>query len=266
MQDRMTLSEHLEELRRRVIWGLLAIACGFGVCLAYRGLCLRVVTYPHRQVMERMGQPADLYVFRYQENFVTQMKVCFIMGVFISSPIVVYQIWRFIGAGLSSNERRAALVFIPAVGFCFLAGCCFGYFLLVPLGLRFLADFGREVGVTSMINLGEYLSFFSVLTLTTGVIFEVPVVLWLLGRFGLIRSETLRSQRRMVILAAFIVAAFLTPTTDPVTQALMAVPLVFLFEIGLWAMLWEERKRPSAAEPAMDLTPEDESVYRRGDT
>ncbi len=220
-EKRATIVEHLEELRSRVIKCVIAVAAGAFV--AY-GLV--------DTIMPHIAGPAGRLVFiAPQEAFITRIKMALFGGIFLASPVLIYQVWGFISSGLKKNEARYALFFGPLSFVFFLAGAAFGYFVIVPIGLKFLLGFATGI-VRPMISVGSYVGFVGLLTLLFGVIFELPIASLFLAKLGIITPYFLASRRKYAVISIFLVAAMLTPP-DVVTQCLMAVPLLLLYELGI---------------------------------
>jgi Tat protein translocase TatC len=202
---------------------------------------------------------AKVVAVQYTEQFFTYMKIAFIAGIFLASPLILYHMWRFIGAGLYRHEQRIAVFFVPFSVFLFLSGCFFGYFLLIPWGLSYLGSYGDPELVDTMLSIGSYLSLFLTLTLVLGLVFQVPLVMFFLAKAGIVKPETFSRMRRIQILATFVVAAVLTPP-DPFTQSMLAVPIVILYEIGIIASRAAVRWTPArdADAEAADAEEEDD--------
>lgn len=183
------------------------------------------------EAMEK-DKGAKIVALQYTEQFFTYIKIAFIAGLFIANPFILYNLWRFIGAGLYKHEQRIALVFVPFSFVLFVTGCVFGYFLMIPWGLSYLGSYGDPELVDTMLSIGAYLSLFLTLTLVLGLIFQVPLVMFFLARAGLVRPETFTRVRRYQILATFIICALLTPP-DPFTQCMLAIPVLVLYEVGV---------------------------------
>ncbi|HAK96101.1 MAG TPA: twin-arginine translocase subunit TatC [Planctomycetes bacterium] len=175
---------------------------------------------------------AKIVALQYTEQFFTYIKIAFIAGLFIANPFILYNLWRFIGAGLYAHEQRIAIVFVPFSFVLFVTGCLFGYFLMIPWGLSYLGSYGDPELVDTMLSIGAYLSLFLTLTLVLGLIFQVPLVMFFLAKAGLVRPETFARVRRYQILGTFVFCALLTPP-DPFTQSMLAVPVLVLYEIGI---------------------------------
>lgn len=222
LDEPIPLLTHLEELKKRLIYSLLAVAaCGFAV-------------YPAvDRVIRELARPVGTFVFTGPvEAFWTRMKLAFFLGLFASMPFVLFQFWSFIERGLMAGERRMAAG-ITAISFVlFAAGASFCYFLILPVGVKFLLAYGSDV-LVPMISISRYLSFVFAMVFAFGLIFELPLAIGFLVRIGVLRSDTLRRQRRFTVVGIFIVAAALTPGPDVFSQVLMAVPLLILYEVGI---------------------------------
>ena len=220
-EEKITLTEHLEELRSRIIKSIISIILASGIVYS---LIKKII--PH------LARPAGRLVFiAPQEAFIANIKIAFIGGIFLASPLILYQIWRFISAGLEKNEIKYTLIFGPLSFVFFVSGALFGYFIIVPIGIKFLLGFATDF-VTPMITISNYISFIGTLTLAFGVIFQLPIVSLFLTKIGIVTPYFLSSKRRHAIVFIFIFAAILTPP-DVITQCLMAVPLLVLYELGI---------------------------------
>ncbi|NQT06327.1 MAG: twin-arginine translocase subunit TatC [Candidatus Omnitrophica bacterium] len=218
---RLTLVEHLEELRSRLAKS--AIFVVVASCLFYG-----VVGY----ILPHLTRPVGRLVFiAPHEAFVTNIKIAFFGGLFISLPFLILQIWQFVKSGLKTNEKNYVLLFGPLSFLFFLAGSAFGYFIIVPIGMKFLLSFSTDI-VTPMIAISRYVSFLGVLTFAFGLVFELPLIVLFLTKIGITTPQFLAARRREAIVLIFISAAVLTPP-DIITQCLMALPLLILYEIGI---------------------------------
>ncbi len=224
MTDRqMTLVEHLDELRRRILISLAAIA--IGACIAF---------WKIKPIVAYLAKPVGHLVFLSPtEAFMAYFKLAFFAGLFLASPVILSQIWGFASSALKEKERKTLLFFLPFSVILFLCGAAFAFFIVIPLALKFLINFaGPEV--LPVISISEYLSFITILTLVFGVVFELPAVIIILAKLGMVTPAFLSKNRRWAVLVIFITAAVLTPTPDAFTQILMAVPLIFLYEVSIW--------------------------------
>jgi len=247
----MSLLEHLEELRSRLTRMILAALVGFGVCFAFAERILEILLHPLKSVLP---PKSELITTALTEGFFISMKAAFVAGIFLVSPYIFYQIWSFIAPGLYEEERKLAIPVAFFTALCFVSGACFGYFVVFPYGFTFLANYAADV-VTLMPKLSEYYSFCMGLLLAFGIIFEMPVFIFFLARFGVVDHIWLRKKRRWAIVIFFIVAAVLTPTPDAVNQILMAAPMVVLYEVSIWVAYFFGKKKP--ADENLPAVPED---------
>ena len=213
--------QHLEELRRRIIYCLLFI-----VAAAF-------ISYPFiNKILFFLAKPLGKMVFiQPVEAFVTYIKLALFCALFISLPFIIYQIWAFISPGLKKNEKRYALLFAPLGFLLFIIGCAFAYFVIIPFGIKFLLGF-QSAWLVPMITVSSYITFFCIMILIFGCVFQLPVVILLLGKLGLIDPITLRRNRKYVILVIFVIAAIITPP-DVITQIMISLPLILLYEISI---------------------------------
>lgn len=234
---RMTFGEHLEELRIRVIRSLLALGLTFAACLIFQDDLFRIVSAPHTWAVDalkaegRFSGSEQLVQFSYPDTFFTYMKLVIICALFFASPIVIWQMWGFIAAGLYPNEKRHIGVIGPMSFLLFVGGCLFGYFVVIPSGLYYLAGYSADV--TLMISISDYLSLVMMLTIIMGSVFEMPLLMFFFSKIGLVHPSSYGKWRKFAIVAIFIVAAIITPTGDPVTQCLVAGPMIVLYEVGI---------------------------------
>ena len=220
-EKRLTLVEHLEELRGGIIRSLVCVIAASCALYAFVDRILPVLVRP-------VGR---LVFIAPQEAFISRIKIAFFGGLFLSVPFMLYQVWRFVSSGLKPAEARYTLIFGPLSAVFFFIGAFFGYFVIVPIGIRFLLGFASEF-LTPMISVSKYISFVGVLSLSFGVIFELPLASLFLTKIGIITPGLLSAKRKHAAVAMFIAAAALTPP-DIVTQCLMALPLLALYEISI---------------------------------
>ena len=249
---RMPLTAHLEELRTRLIRMIAAVAiAGIAAWLVIEHL-VDFLLAPLQQL-----RPDESLIIGtgVTEAFFTKLKVAVIAGIFLSSPILFYQSWRFVAPGLYEREKRVALPFSIAASIFFIAGASFCYYLVFPVAFQFfLAEFA-SIGVSAQIRVSEYLSFASRMLLAFGATFELPVVTFFLARIGLVTHKNLIAWWRYAIVVIFVVAAVLTPGPDVASQMLMAAPLLVLYvlSIGVAYMV----ARPTVAEAPEPATGDD---------
>lgn len=227
---RMPLGAHLEELRLRLIICLVAVAVTFIACWIFRYRLMIVLMRPHVQAMRAFGLDERLRFSGYFESVVPQLKACLIAAFILAAPVVIYQAWAFVAPGLFPRERYKVVWLGAACMLCLAAGVCFGYFLFVPVALRYLVSLAPP-GTAPMLMISPYLTVLLLMTFALGVAFQTPVVIFYLVRWGIVSVESLQRHRKAVILGAFVVGAVLTPP-DPLTQVMMAVTLIVLYDLG----------------------------------
>jgi sec-independent protein translocase protein TatC len=238
------LLDHLIELRRRLLWSFAAVAVAFAVCLYFARPIFGFLVQP----LLRAGQSQLIYTAVFEAFFV-EIKVAFFAAVMISFPIIANQLWQFVAPGLYKKEKRAFLPFLLMTPFLFLGGAALAYFVAMPLALHFSLSYqGNIAGVqaTALPGIGNYLDFSMRFLFGFGVAFLLPVLLMLLELAGLVTRLQLKRGRRYAIVIAFVVAAVLTPP-DVVSQLLLAVPLVLLYEVSLIAIWFTEKRRARSA-------------------
>ena len=222
----MSFMEHLGELRTRIVRGLVALLVGLLITLPFSD---KIVDFLARPI-KKMGH--TLIFTSPTEAFWVQMKVALIAGLFLASPGILWQVWRFVEPGLHLHEKKYAVPFIAVGSLLFIGGGAFSLFVVTPYALNFLLSYARP-GLTPMITLQNHVDFMLKFTVAFGAVFELPLVITLLARMGVVNVRMLARNRKYAILGAFIVAAVLTPTPDIFNQTLMAGPLILLYEVGI---------------------------------
>ena len=241
-EPRLTFAAHLEELRRRLGISLAALLVAVGISFTQIERIIRWLAHPVEWLLPRFAY------FSPTEPLVAYVNVAGLAGLILAMPVILTQLWAFVRAGLTPRERSSGLVFIGWGSVLFVAGVAFAYYGLLPVSLRFLLGIGKEY-LEPVISINRYLSFVTTLALWCGVIFELPVVLWLLAKVGVVTPEWLRQQRPYAILILVIIAAIVTPTTDPVNLLLLAVPMVVLYEISTLITRFAMRPTKSSSPP-----------------
>jgi sec-independent protein translocase protein TatC len=226
VDDRMPFMEHLGELRTRIMRALYGLLAGTVIALPFSE---RIVDWLARPVT-KLGY--ELVFTAPAEAFWVQMKVGLIAGVFIASPIILWQVWAFISPGLHQHEKKYAVPFVLIGSLMFILGGTFSLFVVTPYALNFLLGYARP-GLKPMITIQNHIDFLLKFTLAFGAVFELPLALTLLARMGVVTARMLAKNRKYAILGAFIVGAVLTPTPDAFNQSLMAGPLIILYEVGI---------------------------------
>ncbi|RPJ56608.1 MAG: twin-arginine translocase subunit TatC [Dehalococcoidia bacterium] len=228
-----SLWAHLNELRKRLIICLAAVAAGIILSLIFADKLFQFLIWPTPGI--------KLIFIDVTEMLGTYMQVCLVSGIIVAMPVLVYQLIAFVTPALTQHEKRYVWIILPFIVIMFAGGVAFSYFVLLPPAMQFLITFGTDIA-TPQIRIGNYVSLVGRLLLATGIIFETPVITTFLARIGVISSRWLAQQRKWAIVAAFILGAIITPTLDPVNQTLIALPLIVLYEISIWlAKLVEKR-------------------------
>jgi len=239
-EKKLPLTAHLQELRKRLILSFIAVGAGFVICYSLKDSIFNILAAPLLKMMPAGG---SLIFTSVAEAFFTYMKVAFIAGLILTSPFVLYQIWAFVAPGLYQKEKRYVVPFVLSGSFFFALGIFFGYFIAIPIGFKFLLGYATDF-IKPMPSMNEYLSFSIKFLLAFGLVFEFPVVLVFLARIGVVNAKMLARQRKYAILLIFIFAAVMTPP-DLISQVLMALPLMGLYELSIFfSKLFGKKDKP----------------------
>jgi sec-independent protein translocase protein TatC len=240
-----TLLQHLGELRRRVFICVVAVLVGSAVSFAFFEQIIDILVEPAKDL--NLGTGGELIYTEVTELLTTAIKVSFVSGLILTSPVLVYQGVMFVAPGLTGREKRYLYGFMPAVVLAFAGGVAFAYYILTPPALHFLLTFGGDVA-TPLIRISNIVNLMVRLLFWMGLSFETPLVMYLLAQLGIVSAASLSRFRRYWVVVAFIMAAIITPTIDPVNQALVAGPLLVLYELGilLARIAGRSRKKSSA--------------------
>lgn len=227
LTDKMSFFSHLEELRKRILWSVVAIGIGFIVTFRFADRIIKFISRP------LAGLKTELVFLAPTEAFWVNMKVAMISGLGLALPIVLYQVWAFVSPGLHRQERRYALPFVFIGTLFFAIGVTFALLVIIPFAITFLVSFGENQGIKAMLSVSSYVDFVLKFVLAFGLVFELPLIITVGSRMGIVTPKFLSKNRKYAILINFVIAAILTPTPDIFNQSLMAGPLIILYEIGI---------------------------------
>jgi len=227
MEDKeITLVQHLEELRRRIIGSAIVFIIGSIIAWYFTPLLLHILKVP---AGENLGK---LKFFKPAEGFIVYMNISMVGGLILASPVILYNVWAFVVPAISNKAHRYIPAFILVTLGCFLSGCAFAYFILLPPALKFLLFFAQDE-MEYIPTAGAYISFATMIILYTGLIFLLPILTYILTKFGIITTKILTSKWRYITLAIFIAAAVITPTPDIFNMSLMAFPMLLLYGVSI---------------------------------
>jgi sec-independent protein translocase protein TatC len=240
----MSFVDHLDELRRRILWAIACVAVTFAGCWIFAGDLLDIASAPIRA-----NPTVTLSVSRPQDIFALQMRVTLVASLFLSSPLLLTQAWLFISPGLYRHERRYAIPFILSASALFVAGGAFGYYVAFPTALKFLLDWIVESKLTPIIDAVEYFDLFFSILVALGIVFQIPAVIFVLSRIGVLTARTLVRYFKHAVLGSVILAAVITPTTDFANMLVIAGPMIALYVVGIgvaWVFGRRRIERPSS--------------------
>ena len=245
-EGKAPFTAHLEELRKRLITCFIAVGIGFAISYGFKEKLFQILVQPLLRVMKN----GETLIFTgLPEAFFTYLKVALLSGLMLAAPVIIYQFWMFVVPGLYDREKRLMLPIIFLSSFFFVGGSLFGYFIVFPWGFKFFLGFADE-HIRALPSMKEYLGFSAKLLLAFGLVFELPLVITFLAKLGLVSVDFLKKNRKYALLLFFAGAAILTPP-DVVTQIMMALPLMLLYEISIiGARIFGRPKIESEAESA----------------
>ena len=237
-QEKRPVLSHLSELRQRLVRSVIAV------------LIATVITFFFApQIFEILKAPAgdiSLIFIEMTEMIGIYMKVSLAGGIMLTMPYLAYHVIMFVSPALTRREKRYVYLILPWIALMFAGGVVFAYFILIPPATRFLLSFGSDIA-SPEIRIGNYISLVTRLLLSIGLVFELPVITTFLARLGIITSRWLASKRKIAIIFAFVLAAIITPTFDPINQTLVAAPLIILYEMSIWLAKLVQRRKPREA-------------------
>jgi len=248
MKDKeLTIVEHINELRRRLIFILIAVAAASLGAYQFIDQILEFIT--------EVGGIEDLVFINPTEAFFVIIKLCLLVGAVGAMPFILFQVWRYVAVALKKEERKYLIYFGPVSYILFLMGAAFAFRGVMPLGIKFLLSFARE-NISPMITLNAYVSFLTKMITAFGLMFELPLVILLLSKLGIVTPDMLKQGRKYAVVGIFLVAALLTPP-DVISQIMLAVPILLMYEISIWICISVTRKREEAlgiSDAAMEQT------------
>lgn len=246
-EEQLPFTEHLEELRKRFIVCLVAVGIGFVISYAFSEQIYQVLALPIRNILK---DDSSFIFTSLTEPFFTYLKLAFFSGIALASPVIIYQIWAFVAPGLYKHEKKYSVPFVLLATLFFVAGVIFCFLVVFPIGCAFFAGFAKAGIIEMKLKMSDYLSFTCTFLLAFGVVFELPIVILFLSKLGIVNHTQLSKNRKYAILLAFIVGAILTPP-DIVSQCLMAVPLLVLYEVSIiLARMFGKKTKPTDDEDA----------------
>ncbi|MDD5135981.1 MAG: twin-arginine translocase subunit TatC [Candidatus Omnitrophica bacterium] len=236
MYGEFTVTEHFEELRRRVIFSVLALIAATAVSVPFSPVVLKFLKYPSGGAIER------LVFFGPEEAFLIYMRISVSAGVVIALPVMLFQLWAFLSPAIDERFRKYAFLFVSVSFLVFLLGCSFSYFILLPAALKFLLSIGRT-DLEPVISAARYISFVTGLILACGIVFEMPVVSFFLTRIGVINAGMLRRKFLYAVVVIMIIAAVITPTGDAFNMLMLALPMLALYEVSVWVSFFSAKRK-----------------------
>ena len=250
-EARMSFLEHLEELRKRILWSLLALIILFIPSYVFSE---KIFDFLMQPIIKNLPEGSSLIFTRPAEGFLTYLRVSFFAALILAFPFILYQSWRFITPALYKEEKKIVIPFIFFGTLFFLLGALFCYYVAAPPAFRFLLNDYSSEYVKPLPSIKEALSFFTALIFGFGLTFEFPLIIFLLSRLGLVDSKMLREKRKYAILASSLIAAVLTPTTDAISMLFMFVPLLVFYELGILVALIFGKEKYKVNEIEIDKT------------
>ena len=246
-EKKSSFVEHLTELRSRLVKSIIYLFLFFVVCYFFAENIYGFLVQPYADAVKNDGLDRRMIFTALHETFITYLKVAFFAAMFVASPIILTQIWKFVAPGLYKNEKQALLPYLIATPTLFLLGGMLVYYLIMPLAIKFFLTFETSSQLTNLpiqleAKVNEYLSLIMRLIFAFGISFQLPVLLSLLARVGFINSQYLKKRRKYVVVIIFAVAAILTPP-DPITQIGLGIPLLILYELSILSVKIIEKKK-----------------------
>ncbi|MDD5496727.1 MAG: twin-arginine translocase subunit TatC [Candidatus Omnitrophica bacterium] len=227
MDHELTFVEHLSELRKRIIISLVCLGTASMLTLPFAGHVLKILKLPAE------GSIVKLAYFSPQEAFLIYLRIGFLCGVILAFPVILYQFWSFVSPAIEERFKRYTSHFVLFCFTAFICGSAFAYFVLLPKAIKFLLSFGLD-DLEPVISASKYISFVTSIILACGIVFQMPVLSFILTKAGLVNARMMRSKFKFAIVIIFIVAAVITPTVDAFNMLLLAAPMLLLYEVSIW--------------------------------
>ena len=249
----MSLLEHLDELRKRVVYSAIGIAVGFAACWGFWRRIFDIMQRPVAKAMAINHLSPQLVYTNPMDPFNLQIKIALVAGIFVACPWILYQVWQFITPALYRDEKRYVLPFLVSTVGLFIGGGLFGYYLVYPQALTFLVHQGTEIkNAVPMITINEYVSLLMTIELGLGLVFELPILIFFLALMGIVDAKFLIKNFRYAVLIMFVIAAILSPTPDIMSMVTFALPMIILyvFSIGIAYMVHPTRRKARAERQA----------------
>jgi sec-independent protein translocase protein TatC len=252
-EDRLTLLEHLDELRKRIFVCIIAATLGVVLAALFNSFMFEILLHPLRAVPNLPESATEITTFSPAEPFMVSLKVWVVGGLILSAPVLIYELWAFLAPAFSANEKKYFYPVVFATTILFFLGCALAYFLVLPKGLSFLLTFSSGF-FNVQLRAQEYFTFMALFILAFGVVFELPVILVLLAKVGVIDDKWLKKNRRWAVLAMAFAAAVITPSQDAFSMLAMFVPLYVLYEVSVVVARFVQPKgvETSAVEDSRD--------------
>lgn len=233
----MTFWDHLEELRRVLLRCIVVVALFAVLAFIFKDEVFWVIFAPKSPdflpVIFGSSPEVQLINTELTRQFVVHMMTSLYVGIIVAAPYIIFELYRFISPGLYENERRYTTPLVIASYFMFMMGIIFCYFILFPITFRFLANYQVDISIQNLISLESYIDTLVFLSLAMGIIFEIPILSWLLGRLGILHRQQMQQYRRHAIVIILIIAAIITPTSDAITLAIVSLPMYLLYEVSI---------------------------------
>jgi sec-independent protein translocase protein TatC len=244
-EDRLTLFEHLDELRKRLFVCIIAVTVGVLLAALFNSTMFEILLHPLRAVPNLPASATKITTFSPAEPFMVSLKIWVVGGLILASPVIIYQLWAFLAPAFSANEKKYFYPVVFATSILFFAGCAMAYFLVLPKGLSWLLTFSSGF-FNVQLRAEEYFTFMALFVLAFGLVFELPVVLVLLAKVGVIDDKFLKKNRRWAIVILAVAAAFITPSQDAFSMLAMFIPLYVLYEVSVVLARFVQPKREDA--------------------